>query len=211
MTEVYFHIGRSKPESITGLRPAVFLDRDGVITEETHYLHRPEDVQFIPGALEAVSRMNELGLAVVLVTNQSGVGRGYYGWQDFELVQTHIESALSARGGWVDGVWACGYDPDGTVDESARYYRKPNPGMLIDAAAKLKLDLSDSWLVGDKPSDIETAINAGLRRAVHVLTGYGRETRSEVVRLGQEKRSSCEIHFCDAVADVVSLLMTVGA
>ena len=86
MDGVYSHIGRSV-EEISTPRPAVFLDRDGVVVEDTRYLHRPEEVRFLAGALETVVKLNRLGLPVVLVTNQAGIGRGYYGWRDFELVQ----------------------------------------------------------------------------------------------------------------------------
>ncbi|MGB7554929.1 MAG: HAD family hydrolase [Candidatus Korobacteraceae bacterium] len=188
------------------LRAAVFLDRDGVITEDTHYLHRAEDVRLIPGAVQAVADINQLGFPVVLVTNQAGIGRGYYGWPEFEAVQECVERGLASCGGWVDAVWACSYHPDGGTDGPASYYRKPSPGMLEEAAVKLALDLGNSWLAGDKPCDIGAAINAGVRRAVHVLTGYGRETRDEVHRLTTENRASCEVHFCDAISDIVPLL-----
>ena len=209
MDGVYSRISRPvRPH--TGLRAAVFLDRDGVITEETHYLHRAEDVRFVPGALEAVAEINQLGFPVVLVTNQAGIGRGYYGWRDFEAVQECVEHALASRGGWVDAVWACSYHPNGASDDPASYYRKPSPGMLEEAAAKLALDLRNSWLAGDKPCDIRAAINAGVRWAVHVLTGYGCETRDEVHRLATENRASCEVHFCKAISDMVPLLKANG-
>jgi D-glycero-D-manno-heptose 1,7-bisphosphate phosphatase len=194
----------------TALRAAVFLDRDGVITEDTHYLHRAEDVRFIPGAPEAVADINQLGFPVVLVTNQAGIGRGYYGWLEFEAVQECVERGLASCGGWVDAVWACSYHPNGATDGPASYYRKPSPGMLEEATTKLALDLGNSWLAGDKPCDIAAAINAGVRRAVHVLTGYGRETRDEVHRLATENRASCEVHFCDAISDMVPLLKANG-
>jgi D-glycero-D-manno-heptose 1,7-bisphosphate phosphatase len=205
MDGVYFRISRPVAPG-TAPRAAVFLDRDGVITEDTHYLHRPDDVIFIPGGLDAVVKINRLGFPVVLVTNQAGIGRGYYGWQDFELVQGFIERKLESLGGWLDGVWACACHPDGVAEDPARYYRKPNPGMLEHAAAELGLDLGHSWLAGDKSCDIEAAMNAGLKGAVHVLTGYGREVRDDVLRLDREKRSSCGVHYCDTVQDMVSLL-----
>ena len=185
----------------------MFLDRDGVIVEDTHYLHRPDDVRFIAGALEAVARINKLGFPVVLVTNQAGIGRGYYGWEDFELVQRHIERELANVGGWFDGVWACAHHPEGVADAKASYYRKPNPGMLEEAAVELGLDLPNSWLVGDKPCDIHAAIKAGLHGAVHVLTGYGHPTRDEVLRLVREgSTAGCKVHFRDSIQEVIPLL-----
>lgn len=192
------------------LRAAVFLDRDGVITEDSHYLHRAEHVRFIPGALQAVADINRLGFRVVMVTNQAGIGHGYYGWSDFEGVQECVERDPASCGGWFDGVWACSYHANGAVDDPASYYRKPSPGMLAEAAAELRLELKTSWLAGDKPCDIGAAINAGVRRAVHVLTGYGRETRDEVYRLASQNRASCEVHFCNAISDMVPLLKAKG-
>lgn len=188
-------------------RRAVFLDRDGVIVEETHYLHRVEDVRFIAGALHAVAAMSGLGFAVVVVTNQAGIGRGYYAWEDFERVQEYIERELAKAGGWFDGVWACAYHPEGAVDAAASRYRKPNPGMLEEAAAELGLDLRNSWLVGDKPSDIGAALNAGLHRAVHLLTGHGSQMREEVRRLVQGAGATgCEVLFRDSIQDLLPLL-----
>lgn len=188
------------------LRPAVFLDRDGVINEDTHYLHRAEDVRFIPGALEAVAEINGMGVPVVLVTNQAGIGRGYYGWQEFDEVQKCVEGALASVGGWFDAVWACAYNPEGAEDKSASYYRKPNPGMLEGAAVQFGLALRTSWLAGDRISDIEAAINAGLRGSVHVLTGYGCVSRDEVRRLARKEPPVGRIHFCDSLRDMVPLL-----
>ncbi len=188
-------------------RSAVFLDRDGVIVEDTRYLHRIADVQFIAGALESVAAMNKLGFPLVLVTNQAGIGRGYYGWEEFEQVEKYIEQELEKAGGWFDGVWACAYHPQGLADAAASYYRKPSPGMLEAATLELGLDLPNSWLVGDKPCDIEAALKAGLHNAVHVLTGHGSETREEVLRIVREGGTAgCKVHFRDSLQGMVPLL-----
>ena len=210
MNAVYSRVERS-PKHHVGLRPAIFLDRDGVIIEDTHYLHRPEDVQFIPGALQAIADLNKLNFSVVLVTNQSGIGRGYYTWSDFEAVQEYILRELTSFGGWFDGVWACAFAPDGNSLDPASYHRKPGPGMLLAAAQALGLDLLSSWLVGDKPSDIEAAIAAGLTRSVHVLTGHGRDTRDVVRLLIAERRPACEIHFCESIVGLRPLLPTAAS
>lgn len=154
-------------------RPAVFLDRDGVIVEEVGYLHRVEDLRFIEGSLEAIGRLNRAGFAVVIITNQAGVGRGYYTWNEFENVQRHIETSLAAHQFRVNGVWACA-----SLDHP---WRKPNPGMLTDAAARLAIDLPNSWLVGDRETDIEAGIRAGLHHTTLVLTGYGQSVQ-DIVR-----------------------------
>lgn len=155
-------------------RRAVFLDRDGVVIEETGYLHRPPDVRYIAGALSAIARLNQSGFAVVLITNQAGVGRGYYGWSDFVAVQQRIAADLSQSGGYLDGVWACGYHPEGKGPLALDHpHRKPNPGMILEAAETFGLDLAQSWLVGDKLIDIEAGLRAGLRGSILVRTGYG--------------------------------------
>lgn len=214
MKAVYCHIrDRARPLSPhwPSPGPAVFLDRDGVLTKETGYLHQPEDVRFLPGAIASVARINQLGLPVVLVTNQSGIGRGYYKWTDFERVEAGIREELARAGAWLDAEWACGYYPgDITFEPGAERFRKPATGMLEEAAAALTLSLADSWLIGDKPSDIETAINAGLRAAVHVNTGYGAETRSEVVALARQNQSTCRIYLLDSLADLIPLLELSG-
>jgi D-glycero-D-manno-heptose 1,7-bisphosphate phosphatase len=206
-TAVHWHIRHPVLPS-TAPRRAVFLDRDGVITEDTGYLHRPEEVRLLPGAVETVSRINQLGVPVILVTNQSGIGRGLYGWQDFERVQARIRQELAQAGAWLDAEFACGYYSPSQLEfaPGAGHFRKPEPGMLEQAAAELALGLPDSWLVGDKPSDIETAIRAGLQGAVHVLTGYGAETRDEVIALSRRNQSRCEIHLAGSIADLLPLL-----
>lgn len=186
-------------------RPAVFLDRDGVIVEEVGYLHKVEDIAMIPSAAEAVARLNQAGVTVVVVTNQAGIGRGYYNWADFERVQAEIEARLLP--GVVDGVWACGYHIDGEVAELRKDHpwRKPNPGMLLDAAEVLGIDLSRSWLIGDKVLDIECAIAAGLAGAVLVRTGYGREHEPKLASLSPLQ---CRIQVTDDVAAAVNYFTT---
>lgn len=182
-------------------RPAVFLDRDGVIVEEVGYLHKVEDIAMIPSAAEAVARLNQAGVTVVVVTNQAGIGRGYYTWADFERVQAEIEARLLP--GVVDGVWACGYHIDGEVAELRQDHpwRKPNPGMLLDAAEVLGIDLTRSWLIGDKVLDIECAIAAGLAGAVLVRTGYGKDHEPKLTSL--PRRASCAVSVADEISVAV--------
>lgn len=163
----------------------MFLDRDGVVVEETGYLHRVEDMVYLPGALEAVARLNRAGYAVVLVTNQAGIARGYYGWEEFAAVETALEAALAAAGGHLDGVWACPFHPEGQAPYAHpdHPFRKPNPGMIEDAARVLNLAREDSWLIGDKVCDLEAGLRGGLGGVVHVRTGHGGEHRPAVAAL----------------------------
>ena len=161
---------RIRPASKGFSRPAVFLDRDGVLIEDTGYISHPDQIRHIPGSVEAIVRLNRAGIPVALITNQSGVGRGLYSWQDFEAVQATIEARLSAEGGWLDGVWACGHHPEGdggTMVED-HPWRKPNPGMIHDAAAELGLDIERSWLAGDRMSDMEAGLSAGVRQVIQI-------------------------------------------
>ena len=155
--------------------PALFLDRDGVVVEEVDYLCRVEDIAMIPGAADVIGAANRLGIPVTLVTNQSGIGQGRYGWNDFIAVQQAIVLLLEAAGARLDAIYACPHHPDGKGEflHPDHPARKPNPGMILRAAADLDLDLQKSWLVGDKTVDIEAARRAGLAGALQVMTGYG--------------------------------------
>lgn len=156
-------------------RPALFLDRDGVVVEEVSYLHRPGDVRPIAGAGETIAAANRHGLAVVLVTNQSGIGRGYYGWADFRATQDAIDAALAADGGRLDMVIACPFTPRGAgaYVHPDHPDRKPNPGMLNRAIAGLGVIAGQSWLVGDRGLDVRAAKAAGLAGALQVASGHG--------------------------------------
>jgi len=165
--------------------PALFLDRDGVVVEEVHFLHRPEDVRLLPGAGETIRRANAAGVHAVLVTNQSGIGRGRYGWDDFAAVQARLQDELAVKGARLDAVLACPFHPDATppyrhADHPAR---KPNPGMLLRAADLLQIELARSWIVGDRDVDVAAGKAAGLAGAVHVATGYGAEHRDRSLAL----------------------------
>lgn len=164
-----------RPQRQTPLRPALFLDRDGVVVEEAHYLHNPEDVSLIDGAAKAIRVANLRGCPVVIVTNQSGIGRGYFGWPEFAATQTRIIEDLAACRAFVDAVFVCPHHEQGRppYDCPDHPARKPNPGMLTMAAERLPIDLAASWMVGDHATDIGAARAAGLQGAVHVATGHG--------------------------------------
>lgn len=166
--------------------PAVFLDRDGVIVEEVDYLHRPEDVRLLPGAAAAIAAANDRAVPVVVVTNQSGIGRGYYNWDAFQAVLDRMLALLAREGAAIDAVFACPFHGDALspYDRAEHSGRKPRPGMLRRAARQLNLDLPRSWIVGDTAADIGAGRAAGLAGGVHVLTGHGRRDRDIVAALG---------------------------
>jgi len=156
------------------VKPAVFLDRDGTLNEEVDYLCRPEDLAMIPGAAAAVAKLNARGVPVVVVTNQSGIGRGKYGWADFAAVMSRMGTLLALENAWIDAVYASPHHELGQGEYAVADHpdRKPNPGMLMRAAEEYGLDLSRSWMVGDKAVDLEAGRRAGCRVAL-VRTGYG--------------------------------------
>ena len=126
---------------VTGVnpRPALFLDRDGVIVEEVHYLHRIKDMKVMPGAADVIGRANRAGVPVVVVTNQAGIGRGKYGWKEFIAVQDAMLDELASAGAYVNAVFACPHHAEGVApyDIADHPARKPNPGMLLAAAELL--------------------------------------------------------------------------
>jgi D-glycero-D-manno-heptose 1,7-bisphosphate phosphatase len=159
------------------LKPAIFLDRDGTLNEEVDFLSDPEQLVLIPGAAAAVARLNAKGIPVVVVTNQSGIGRGHYDWQDFAAVMTRMGALLAQENAWLDAVYASPHHEHAQGEYAVPDHpeRKPNPGMLLRAAAEHGLDLSRSWMVGDKDIDLEAGRRAGCRVAL-VRTGYGSRT-----------------------------------
>jgi len=156
-------------------RPAIFLDRDGTLNLEVDYLRRAEDVVLIPGAAKAIARLNEKNIPVVLITNQSGIGRGLFGWQDYQSVMKKIEDLLAHVGAHLDDAYVCPFheDANGEYCHVNHPDRKPNPGMILKAAEKHCIDLGRSWMIGDKEIDMEAGRKAGCRTAL-VLTGYGK-------------------------------------
>ena len=156
------------------MRKAAFLDRDGTVNIEKEYLYRFEDFEFVPGAEDAIRMLNENGYFVVIVSNQSGVGRGYYTEEDVDILHREVGGRLAASGAKVDAWFYCPHHPAGKGSYSLPCRcRKPLPGMLLEAAERFDIDLAESVMIGDKRIDIETAIAAGCRPML-VRSGYGR-------------------------------------
>jgi D-glycero-D-manno-heptose 1,7-bisphosphate phosphatase len=147
--------------------PAVFLDRDGTLNEEMGYINHVSRFRLLPQAVPAIRRLNEAGLKVVVVTNQSGAARGYFPASLVDEIHALLQKILAAGGARLDGLYACLHGPE---EDCA--CRKPKPTLIQQAARDLDLDLTRSYLVGDRFKDIETAANAGVK-GILVLTGYG--------------------------------------
>ena len=151
--------------------PAVFLDRDGTLMTDVEYCGDPTRVAVFPGTAAALARLREGGYRLVMISNQSGIGRGYFSEDDFRRVQAELTRQLGDTGR-LDGVYHCAERP-----EAASERRKPGPGMILEAAADLGLDLPRSYIVGDSRADVEAGRRAGLAGAVFVLTGKAPEER----------------------------------
>lgn len=168
-------------------RRAVFLDRDGTLNRDVGYPAHWSQVHIYPYAFEAVRRIRAAGLAAVVITNQSGVGRGLFSEDDLRVIHDRMRAEFAAAGARIDAVYYCPH----FVGSSSCVYgidcacRKPFPGMALKAREALDLDLEGSYMVGDKVEDIRFGINAGAR-TVLVLTGYGEASREALRREGAE-------------------------
>jgi len=184
------------------LRPAVFLDRDGTINVEKNYLYRIEDFEFIPGAQEAIRRLKDAGYLVIVVTNQSGVARGYFTLKDVHQLHEHMQAELAKYGTAIDAFYVCPHHPS----EGGGEYkfdcacRKPAPGMLLQAASDFGIDLHRSFMVGDKVADIEAGQSVGCH-TVLVMSGYGslvQEFDRETMRVKSVCEFSAQIAHVDS-------------
>ena len=143
---------------MTAARSAVFLDRDGTIIRDVEYIARPEDVHLMPSAAEAIRSLNDAGVPVIVVSNQSGLGRGYFTYEDYERVRARIEAMLQAGGAHVDATYICPHAPS---DLPACGCRKPGVELFEQAARDHRLDLASSWYAGDKWRDVQPGITLG--------------------------------------------------
>jgi len=150
------------------MRKALFLDRDGVINVEKNYVHKIEDFEFINGIFPLVRKAQELGYAPVVITNQAGIGRGYYSEYDFDVLTEWMLNRFLDEGICIEKVYYCPYHPTAGVGHYRQDSpdRKPNPGMLLRAQRELDLDMGNSILIGDKLSDMKAGERAGVNRLI---------------------------------------------
>ncbi|RKF15490.1 D-glycero-beta-D-manno-heptose 1,7-bisphosphate 7-phosphatase [Alginatibacterium sediminis] len=165
------------------MKPTVFLDRDGVLNVDTGYIGQVDDFVFIDGAIEALQQLKQAGWQLVLVTNQSGIARGYFSEEQFLSLTEWMDWSLADRGVDLDGIYYCPHHPQGSVVEFAIdcECRKPKTGMFEQAAKELDIDLEQSWMIGDKASDIIAAANAGIAHRVLVKSDYDIEDKQKAL------------------------------
>jgi len=184
-------------------KPAVFLDRDGTINVEAGYIRKLDDLVLMPGAGAAIKRLNEIGVPVYLATNQSGPARGYYPEAWIHSLHERLVALLAAEGAHLDDLFYCPHLPDGTVAAytQACRCRKPEPGMLEDAAAKHQIDLARSYMVGDKSTDVDVGRRAGCR-TVLLRSGFG-----EQVLAGTYQWSVEPDHTADTLVEAIDWIV----
>ena len=147
------------------MQRAVFLDRDGTIIEDVGYLDECSKIKFLPRVSEAIELLNENGFKVIVVTNQAGVARGYFTEETVKEINRYIQESLVREGASIDRIYYCPHHVEGIVEEYRKecYYRKPNPGMIEKAVREIGIDLKNSFVIGDKISDIEAGYRTGCR------------------------------------------------
>jgi D-glycero-D-manno-heptose 1,7-bisphosphate phosphatase len=187
------------PNNYSAMGPGIFIDRDGTLNEEVDFLCRPNDVVLIAGTARAIARLNAKNIPVIIVTNQSGIGRGLFGWEEYGAVSKKIDEILALEGAYIDDSFACPFHEDAFGEYRLPNHpdRKPSPGMILRAAEKHKIDLERSWMIGDKKIDMEAGRRAGCRVAL-VRTGYGNAVDPKIAdivadNLGQAIEAIIEI------------------
>lgn len=186
--------GRDRSFSEGNKNKAIFLDRDGTIIEDRHYICDLSQSEVFPFAYEAVQRMNRMGYKVIGVTNQSAIARGICTVEQVETTHREIRETLAQQGAVIDAFYYCPYHEDGVVEEYRQAnhpWRKPQPGMLVQAAEDFGIYLGQSYMIGDAASDIQAGINAGCK-TVLVLTGKGKNTQKELEQKGIVPGFTCE-------------------
>jgi D,D-heptose 1,7-bisphosphate phosphatase len=184
-------------------RPALFLDRDGVVIADENYLADPAQVRILPGVPQAMAEARKAGFLLIGVSNQSGIGRGYFRDEDFQSVMQCLDRDLQEHGAEFDSFHYCPHHP-----EEECTCRKPRPGMLEEAAGFFDLDLPSSWMVGDKASDILFGLQAGMH-AVLVRTGYGKEQEAKIAdQYGEDPRVLIADDLVTAVRAILATRQT---
>lgn len=189
---------------MNAMHKALFLDRDGVINVEKNYVYRIEDFEFVEGIFELCACAQDLGFKLIVITNQAGIGRGYYTDDDFELLSRWMRDEFRSRGIEINRVYHCPYHPTAGVGEYRResFDRKPNPGMILSAQRDFELDLSQCVLIGDKDSDIEAGRTAGVGHLVrlsvapHAEESQGNDATLEFSDLLAAKDWLCSTFNC---------------
>lgn len=182
------------------MKRAVFMDRDGTISEEVGYISGPEQFRLIPKAAEAIKLINKSGLMVIVITNQAGVAKGYFSEEVVNHIHEKMTKLLSEQGAYLDGIYYCPHHPEGIIASYRKVCncRKPASGLLERASKEHSIDLAASYVVGDKVIDIELAHRVGAK-GVLVLTGYGKDEIQKINNTSAQKSAHVATDLFDAV------------
>jgi histidinol-phosphate phosphatase family protein len=198
----------AKPRPVLGPAPAVFLDRDGVIIQERNFDYTPENIEILPGAIEAIKKLKGAGFKTVVVSNQSGIGRGLLTVEGVGAVHSAIQEKLKKGGAEIDRFYFCPHWPDGSVEKFRKecVCRKPETGMADLADLELGIDFPKSFVVGDRVSDLELGWRKGMR-SILVLTGQGEKANGQLGTAG-ERPVAVQANILEAAEHIVSLRAT---
>jgi D,D-heptose 1,7-bisphosphate phosphatase len=164
-------------------KPAIFLDRDGVINTEVNYLTNPDDFEFIDGSIKALKILKKKGYLLIVITNQAGIARGYFSEMTLNKIHDKMMKILQKNNIFLDDIFYCPHHPDFT---GACNCRKPSPGLILQAMKKYNIDLEKSYMIGDTLNDIATGKNVPCK-TVLVLTGYGKEAQKKISNIKPDK------------------------
>jgi len=186
-------------------RRAIFLDRDGTLLDELGYLARPEDLRLIAGVGPPLVKLREAGFFLCVVTNQSGIARGLLDEDDLAAIHERMRTELEREGAYLDAILHCPHHPKHGTPPLRRdcHCRKPSPGLILEAASRFAVDLSQSWVIGDSARDLESGRRASIEGRILVLTGKGRETEAG---LSPEERA--QVHVVPNLAVAAQVVLT---
>ncbi len=186
----------------------IFLDRDGTLNEEVNYLHRKEDLVLLPGVAEALGALKRAGYRLVVVTNQAGIARGYYGEDEVVSLHAYMNELLAPQGAQIDHFFYCPHHPEHGIGiyKKACHCRKPETGMFEMAEQYYEIDKEHSWMIGDKKIDVEAGRNYGVH-TILIGTGYGAEERAEAEENLHEGESLPWDFYADTLLEAVEEIL----
>ena len=180
------------------MKKALFLDRDGTINEEVGFLYEVEKIKILEGVAEVIKKAKEKGYLIIVISNQSGIGRGYFESKDVEKINQRIKNILRRKGAKIDTFYFCPHSP-----EEGCSCRKPMPGLFLKAAEEWDIDLSFSLCVGDRVRDVEAGVRAGIKRNFLLLTGAGKEERKKLATLPLNKYQGANVEVIKSIREIL--------
>ena len=185
---------KNNRKNIGSIKPAIFFDRDGVLIEDKHYISCRSQVVLHRGLQKILSKSSSCGWLNIVMTNQSGIYRGFLTWDDYEKITMKMLE-LIGKPFKIDAIYANGASPNELL--SSKSWRKPNPNMILEAAKDFNIDIKNSILVGDRLTDFQAGQNAGIKKFVHVLTGHGKNERESILNMFKKLNNQKNLFIVD--------------